>query len=316
MTIPSVLDALANHQPATYPLTVSGAAATEQWCSSFTPLDFHESQEPPAVTKPAFLPIVASNLLANVMIRKATGPIAGFIVEGPCAGGHNAPPRGTAKFTDDGQPVYGPRDVVDLAALKAMGLPFWLAGGYGSNEQFRKALELGATGIQVGTAFALCMESGLLPEIRQALVRKALDGTATVRTDPLASPTGFPFKVAALEGALSDAAIYRNRPRICNLGFLREAYRRADGSLGYRCPAEPEAAFVAKGGEPVDTEGRVCLCNALIANVGMPQRLRDGSTEPCLITLGDDFSGIARFCRNGNPDFTAADVIHTLLGVA
>lgn len=316
MTIPSVLEALANHQPTTYPLDVAGASNTEAWFSSFSPAKFHEENQPPALEKPAFLPIVASNLLATVMIRKATGPVSGFIVEGPCAGGHNAPPRGTARFTEDGQPVYGPRDVVDLAALQATGLPFWLAGGYGSPEKFRLALSCGASGIQVGTAFALCAESGLLPDIRRALVRKALAGTASVRTDPLASPTGFPFKVADLEGTLSDAGIYRKRTRICNLGFLREAYRRPDGSLGYRCPAEPVAAFLTKGGEIKDTEGRVCLCNALIANVGMPQRMPDGTTEPCLITLGDDFTGMARFCRNGNPDFSAADVIHTLLGLS
>jgi len=28
-----------------------------------------------------------------------------------------------------GEPVYGPRDEVDLARLRALGLPFWLAGG-------------------------------------------------------------------------------------------------------------------------------------------------------------------------------------------
>lgn len=316
MTIPAVLTALANHEPATYPLNVTGAPSSETWHSSFAPSQFHEDQQPPSLTRPAFLPIVASNLLANLLIRKATGPISGFIVEGPCAGGHNAPPRGIAKLTGDGQPIYGPKDSVDLSAFRETGLPFWLAGGYGSPEKFRLALSHGAAGIQVGTAFALCRESGLLPEIRRTLLRKALAGTATIRTDPLASPTGFPFKVAALEGTLSDAEIYRKRTRICNLGFLREAYRRPDGSLGYRCPAEPVAAFIAKGGEMKDTEGRVCLCNALIANVGMPQRMHDGSTEPCLITLGDDFTGMARFCRNGNPEFSAADVIHTLLGVS
>lgn len=313
MTIPSVLEALATHQPATYPLSVAGAVGTEDWHSSFTPAAFHDDGLPPELVKPAFLPIIASNLLATVLVRKATGPFDGFIVEGPCAGGHNAPPRGAAKFTEDGQPVYGPRDVVNLETLRQTGLPFWLAGGYGSPEQFRSAIQQGASGIQVGTAFALCVESGLLPEIRRALVLKSLAGEAVVRTDPLASPTGFPFKVAAMEGALSQTDVYRNRQRICNLGFLREAYRRDDGTLGYRCPAEPEAAFVAKGGDPAATEGRVCLCNALIANVGMPQRLRDGTTEPCLITLGDDFAGIARFCHNGNPDFTAEDVIRTLL---
>lgn len=314
MAIPAVIQALANHQSATYPINVTGAAATHPWFSSFDPKSFHDDAAPPTLESPAFLPIIASNLLATMMVRRASGPISGFIVEGPTAGGHNAPPRGALKLSADGQPIYGPRDVVDLQALKEIGLPFWLAGGYGSHAQFLQALADGAAGIQVGTAFALCVESGLVPEIRRALVLKALAGKAVVRTDPIASPTGFPFKVALLEGTLSEKDVYGKRHRFCDLGFLREAYLKPDGTVGYRCPAEPVNTFVAKGGALADTVGRVCLCNALIANVGMPQRLRDGTTEPCMITLGDDFSGIGRFCRNGNPDFTAADVIKTILG--
>jgi nitronate monooxygenase len=314
MAIPAVINALANHQPTTYPLNVSGAAASDIWISSFNPKSFHDDSTPPELERPAFLPIVASNLLATMLVRRATGTVSGFIIEGPCAGGHNAPPRGTLKLSDSGEPVYGPRDVVNLQAMRELGLPFWLAGGYGSHTRLQEALAEGASGIQVGTAFALCVESGLLPEVRRALVLKALAGKAVVRTDPVASPTGFPFKVALLEGTLSEKNVYEKRPRVCDLGFLREAYVRPDGTLGYRCPAEPLSTFAAKGGALADTVGRVCLCNALIANVGMPQRLRDGTTEPCMITLGDDFSGIERFCKNGNTDFTAADVIHVLLG--
>jgi nitronate monooxygenase len=314
MAIPAVIEALANHKPATYPLNVTGAASTDVWASSIDPKLFHEGDALPELSRPAFLPIVASNLLATMMVRRASGPIDGFVIEGPTAGGHNAPPRGGMKLSDDGQPIYGQRDVVDLQTMKGLGLPFWLAGGYGSHERFNEALANGAAGIQVGTAFALCMESGLTTEIRRALIQKALAGTAVVRTDPLASPTGFPFKVALLDGTLTDKEVYLKRNRICQLGFLREAYLRPDGTLGYRCPAEPIAAYTAKGGNVQDTAGRVCLCNALIANVGMPQRLQDGTTESCMITLGDDLAGVGRFCKNGNPDFTAADVIKIILG--
>lgn len=316
MTIPAVIEALANHKPTTYPLNVIGASSSDSWFTSFDPKSFHEDGPPSELQRPAFLPIVASNLLATMMVRRAPGPIDGFVIEGPTAGGHNAPPRGARKFSDDGQPIYGPRDIVDLQAMKELGLPFWLAGGYGSHDRFNQALAEGAAGIQVGTAFALCVESALVPEIRRALILKALAGKAVVRTDPLASPTGFPFKVAEMEGTLTEKEVYQKRPRYCDLGFLREAYVRTDGTLGYRCPAEPVAAYVAKGGNIEDTVGRVCLCNALIANVGMPQLLPNGNFEPCMITLGDDLSGVGRFCKNGNPDFTAGDVINSLLGIA
>jgi hypothetical protein len=52
----------------------------------------------------------------------------------------------------------------------------------------------------------------------------------------------------------------------------------------------------------------------LIANAGMPQRLADGTDELCLITMGDDLVDIRRFCNPGKLDYSAADVIRTLLG--
>lgn len=312
LAIPGVLDDLVEHKPTTYPLYVVGNGPGVSM--TFDPRTFHEEDSPvPVLKRPAFLPIVASTVLASMLIRRSSGKIDGFVIEGPTAGGHNAPPRGAMKLTESGEPVYGPRDVVDLVAMKELGYPFWLAGGYGSRERFQEALANGAAGIQVGTAFALCVESGLIPEIRRALVAKALAGTAKVHTDPVVSSTGFPFKVAQLENSLSEKDVYLARKRVCDLGFLRELYRRPDGSIGYRCAAESVASYVAKGGTEADTVGRACLCNALVANVGQPQRLRDGKTEPCLITLGDDLSGVGRFCTNGKLDYTAADVIRVIL---
>jgi nitronate monooxygenase len=74
-------------------------------------------------------------VLALTLARKANGRVDGFVVEGPTAGGHNAPPRGKLQLNDLGEPVYGERDRVDLTKLRDLGLPFWLAGGYGSRER-------------------------------------------------------------------------------------------------------------------------------------------------------------------------------------
>ncbi len=201
---------------------------------------------------------------------------------------------------------------VDLDKLKELGLPFWLAGGQATREKLRSALARGAEGIQVGTAFALCEESGLREDLRHALLREAALGHARVVTDRLASPTGFPFKVAQLAGTLSDPQVYESRERICDLGFLRELYRSPDGRVGYRCAAEPVDAYIAKGGTIEATERRKCLCNALLANVGQPQLRRTGSVERPLVTAGDDVSTIARFIRPGESTYTAKDVIDAL----
>jgi nitronate monooxygenase len=169
--------------------------------------------------------------------------------------------------------------------------------------------------VQVGTAFAFCAESGLRPDYRHALLQRAIDGTAEVFTDPLASPAGFPFKVAQLEGTLSDDDVYRARPRICDLGYLREAYRAEDGSVAFRCPAEPVNVYQSKGGAPSAAAGRKCICNALIANVGEPQVRAGKYVEQGLVTSGDDLSSVARFLAAGRTDYTAADVVATLMGV-
>jgi NAD(P)H-dependent flavin oxidoreductase YrpB (nitropropane dioxygenase family) len=144
------------------------------------------------------------------------------VVEGPTAGGHNAPPRGSLQLNERGEPVYGPRDEVDLAKIAALGRPFWLAGSFGTPEKLREALALGAAGIQVGTAFAFCRESGLSDGLKERTLRRVLRDDGAVFTDPLASPTGFPFKVVRLPGSASEAAEYAARPRICDLGYLRE----------------------------------------------------------------------------------------------
>jgi nitronate monooxygenase len=316
LAIPEVLSSLSNHEAAEYPIYVSGIdGGGETVAMKFNPAAFIQDEElPPALERPDFLPIVSSEALASILLRKGSGVIDGFIIEGNLAGGHNAPPRGKTSYNEAGEPVYGIRDEAKLSAFRDLGLPFWLAGSIGSAEGLQWALKEGASGIQVGTAFALCEESGLIPEVRHELIEKSLAGKARIFTDPLASPTGFPFKVADLEGSLSDPVVYEQRRRICDLGALRQPYRRADGKIGFRCPAEPVAAYVAKGGKEEDTVGRKCLCNALIANVGMPQRLPDGSEEKCLITIGDDLVEVGRFCAIDHPEFSAADVVGTILG--
>jgi nitronate monooxygenase len=148
---------------------------------------------------------------------------------------------------------------------------------------------------------------------RRELLERARAGNARVFTSPIASPAGFPFKVAQLPGTLSDPEVLRARPRICDLGYLREAYRTGDGTVGFRCPAEPVNVFVSKGGDPADTEGRVCVCNALVATAGMPQVRAGRYTEPPIVTMGDDVQGVVRFLEPGADRYGAADVIRTLL---
>lgn len=309
--IPGMLDRFVHHEPAGYELTVTGAQSGAPTLLSFNPRDYIDIELPP-LQRPHFLSIIASNVLATTMLRRSNGVVDGFVVEAPEAGGHNAPPRGKLTLDEAGQPIYGEKDVVDLARIAELGKPFWIAGGAASHTRFTAALEMGAAGIQVGTAFALCQESGMREDSKRALLDLAMEGKAGVYTDPLASPTGFPFKVAQLEGTLSDASIYAARTRICDLGYLREPYHKEEGTIGYRCPAEPVDQYVRKGGKVEDTVGRKCLCNALVADINMGQ-VRSSGTELPLLTAGDDLQAIARFIPKGQTTYTARDVIEQIL---
>ena len=310
--IPGVLDLLAAHHEVEYKLSVTGAPSTQDTQMHFNPADYAEGPLP-LLHRPKFLAIVSSNTLATTILRRATGRVDGLVIESPTAGGHNAPPRGKLQLNENGEPVYGVRDQVNIAELRTLGVPFWLAGGYGSPEKVREALDQGAAGVQVGTAFAFSRESGLRGDLKDALLIHATTGTGEVFTDPLASPTGFPFKVALLDGSYSDPEVAAARTRVCDLGYLREPYNAPDGSIGYRCAAEPVANYVAKGGKVEETVGRKCLCNALLANVGHAQRRKNDVVEPALVTIGDDLNTVVQFLAPGQESYSAADVVASLL---
>lgn len=269
----------------------------------------------PTLRRPRFLAIVSATVLAGYLARdEATRP-DGFVVEGHSAGGHNAPPRRKV-VESDGQPVYGERDEVDLAKVAVLGLPFWLAGGCGSPTGLEAALAAGAAGIQVGSLFALASESGLRADLQDRLHRELATGELEIRTDVQASPTGFPFKVARVAGTLTDPAVYRARPRRCDLGYLRTPFVSAAGHLGYRCPAEPVDVYVRKGGDPASTAGRVCLCNALMADIGIGQVRPDGYTEPPLLTIGSDLQGARAVARRHPDGWTAAQAVQYLVATS
>ena len=305
---PLAIEALAEHRVATSAFDVEGMPAGEMAHITFDPA-VHWDGQPSALRRPMFLPIIASNSLATVMARKSGGRVDGFIIEGPTAGGHNAPPRGQAQFNERGEPIYGPRDEVDLAKMRDLGLPFWLAGGKGSPEGLRQALAAGAAGIQVGTLFAYCDESGHAANFKASILSAAARDAVDVFTDPRASPTGFPFKVVTWD---ENPADWEHRERVCDLGYLRSAYRRADGQIRFRCASEPIKTYVAKGGTLEETEGRKCLCNALMANIGLEQLREGGAVEPPLITSGDDLRLMGVYL-DGRSSYSAADVIAYLL---
>lgn len=312
--IPGMLDLFAKNEKAGLKVPVDGGEDIITW---FDPKEVLETANLSPLKRPFFFPIVSSAVLALSLKKKSNGRVDGFIVEGPQAGGHNAPPRGPMKLNERGEPIYGGRDVLSLADMKALELPFWMAGDYATPAKMKAIRDQGAHGIQVGTLFAFSNESGIDQKLREEAIHTVLHTPAPpggwIFTDPRSSPTGFPFKAARIPGSISEPATYAARKRICDLGYLRHLYKKEDGTLGQRCPAEPVADYLKKGGLEEDTVGRKCLCNSLMADIGMAQIQAGGAKEVHLLTAGDDLNNVARMMRHGRESYSAKDVINYLL---
>jgi nitronate monooxygenase len=320
LQLPAILDGLARDEAVEFALEVqagAGDGATagarpQEHCVRFDPRR-HLGLNRPKLTRPLFLPIVSSATLATMLARKCGSGLNGLVVEYSSAGGHNAPPRGRGPLSEAGEPVYGPCDAVDLEAVRKLKLPFWLAGAFGDAGGVTRAQSMGARGVQVGTLFAFCAESGLRTDLKDRVVEQCRESAPRPFTDPKASPTGFPFKLLPMEGTLSDADLYAQRERRCDLGYLREAYEAQDGSVGWRCAAEDPASYVRKGGKLEDTVGRKCLCNALAANVDLAQVRKNGVTELPMLTTGDDLQCIQAVLPTGASEYSADQVLDFLL---
>ena len=310
-SIPGILDRLSQNQPVTLKIDVTGALPEDKFEKSFDPSPYKNRE--PALKRPLFLAIVSSSTLAQALAKKASGKVDGFVVEHHTAGGHNAPPRGPLHLSEQGEPIYGPKDEADLSEFIKLGLPFWLAGSCASPESLKAALTAGAQGIQVGTSFAYCQESGITEDIKEQIIAKILDHSAEVFTDPRASASGYPFKVVQLEGSLWEQEEFERRTRICDLGYLRTPSRGANGAVVFRCPAEPVDDYVKKGGAAEETEGRKCLCNGLMSTVGLPQAREGGYLEPALVTAGNELSSIVKFLAPNQKSYSAKQVIAVLL---
>ena len=304
---------LAAGEPAALGLDVDTSQAPDAdgaFTYRFDPADVLD--DPPMLDAPLFLPIVSSDVLARILDTKLPDDhVDGWVVETPVAGGHNAPPR-NKNYAEDHTPLYDERDEADLEAVRALGKPFYLAGGYGSPRGLRFARSVGAAGIQVGSLFSLTDESGYPEGTTRRLIRRLHTGDLSVSTEGRVSSTGFPFKVLTAEDTLAEDEVYAERRRVCDLGYLREPYLDGKGRLMGRCPAEPVKTYESRGGDPGEAEGRACLCNALLANIGHAQRRTDGP-EPPLFTGGDALEDLPLGSAE-DPQYDADDVIDYLYG--
>ena len=307
--VPALLDGLAQGKPVAMRVDVTGS--TEKHEIRYDPAQISGITYP--IKRPHFLAIVSSHILVSYLNKDEETKPDGFVIEGHVAGGHNAPPRAKNHVNENDEAIYGEADIPNFEKILASGSPFWLAGGYGTPAKLKEALALGAKGVQVGSVFALSRESGFLPELRAQVLENLAAGKVVVKTDAAASPTGFPFKVIQMEGTVSDKEIYAKRMRICDLGYLRTPYLRENGTVGYRCPAEPIDNYEFKKGDSKNFEKSKCLCNSLMADIGLPQLRPDGRRELPLVTMGSDLDGPKQLVKKYPGGWSAAQALDYLL---
>lgn len=313
--VPKVIDAFACGLPAEFQVAVTGTGSGFE-IMRFDPRQVFGSKWPATLHRPLFLPIVSSALLAKLMVRKVAG-VDGYVFEHHSAGGHNAPPLENRGRDEAGEPIYGERDEPDFEALNGLEtrdgrkLPYWMAGGYGSPVKLREALRNGASGVQVGTLFAYCDESGLDPDFRRSAIGQALRGELRVKQDPDASPTGYPFQVVQRPGSLSEQEVFDQWYRDCSVQGLHKAHRMLSGQLEYRCPAGPIQAYLRKEGRIEDTKHSRCLCRGLLRAIG-----RGDPGDAPIFTLGRDSSSLKHLAFPPDYSYTAAQVIKYLQGAA
>ena len=322
--LPALCKRLAKHAPVANEISMLYRESGEDFTITFDPQQVASGKfTARPLAAPAFLAIVSLERLVKVLAESESLPPDGFIIEHHTAGGHNANPLGPPRKDSLGQPVYGAGDEADLAAIRTFGIPFWLAGGYGSGPKLREALAAGANGVQVGTAFALAEESGMKPEFRSAILtalKEGVDDADLVRTTTF-SPTGFSFKVVQLQDTLSDDDVYANRQRVCDIGILQQrGFNKADEdgrrTLFQRCPAAPIDHFIEKRGLERNTAERRCLCNGLLSCVGLGQVKKiqgELMEEPAIVTLGNHLDGVRRLSRQGQARYHVQDVVADIL---
>ncbi|MBT6767416.1 MAG: nitronate monooxygenase [Opitutales bacterium] len=310
LSIPGILDDMSSWQAVSLKLDVDGNSNGDSFMFEFDPSEFVEAEKP-VLRRPKFLAVVSSEIVAKSLIRRANGVVNGFVVETPDAGGHNAPPR-KKPISETNEPIgFGPKDIPNMERIRGLGNPFWIAGSQASPSSLQSALSCGAKGIQVGSAFAFCEESGIDTKLKHEVVEKGLKNVLKVKTDFQASPTGYPFKLADVSETISDPEKYQDRKRVCDLGYLRQAYTTGDGKVGFRCPGEPKHSFLSKGGREADTVGKVCLCNGLLSTIGLGQS-RGAKAELPIVTAGVNFDFLNYVVIGPDPEYSAKQVIDYL----
>jgi nitronate monooxygenase len=218
----------------------------------------------------ALIPILSDargvGLVLRKWMRKNRLPDA-IIIENPR---HAAGHLGAARLQDVDAPHFAFPVVIDavLKLFDELGLareriPLIVAGGIHTHQQFKQLLALGASGVQLGTPFAVSEEGDAHPEFKRVLAQAAPQDIVTFMSvaglPARAVKTPWLSRYLAKETKLQQKA----RPKECLAGFdclqqcgLRDGIAKAgqfciDTQLAFALNGDVNRGLFFRGSEPL-----------------------------------------------------------------
>ena len=176
--------------------------------------------------RPRFLAIVSSAVLAAYLARDAAIRPDGFVLEGPVAGGHNAPPRGRLMLDARGR--AGLRAARRASTCQGRA-PSACRSGWPAGRHARSGWPRPAPPAPPASRLARCSRCAATParprrcgDAARAARSPAPRGAQRRRTPPRPASRS---RSSSCRAPLSDDAVFAERPRLCDLGYLRTPYR-------------------------------------------------------------------------------------------
>ncbi|SNS48179.1 nitronate monooxygenase [Noviherbaspirillum humi] len=246
------------------------------------PLDLPEltSAHPDVALIPILSDVRGISLILKKWMRRGRLPDA-IVIENPR---HAAGHLGAARIEDVNQPRFAFSVVLDetLALFKELGIeseriPLIAAGGVNSHEQVRELLSLGASAVQLGTAFAVTEEGDAHINFKKVLAEAKEEDIVTFM-----SVAGLPargVRTPWLESYLEKEAKLQKKagPKACQVGFdclhecgLRDGIARAgqfciDARLAFALKGDVKRGLFFRGSEKLPFGSEIRSVRELIA---------------------------------------------------
>jgi nitronate monooxygenase len=260
------------------------------------PLDLPEltSDFPDIALIPILSDVRGINLVMKKWMRKNRLPDA-IVIENPhFAAGH----LGAAKIEEINAPHFAFEIVLEgaLELIKEMGIenekiPLIAAGGVNHPDQVRKLFSLGASAVQLGTAFAVSEEGDAHQNFKEVLTQAVPEQIVTFMSvaglPARAVRTPFLDKYLKKEAKLQEVA----KPRKCTVGFdclhqcgLRDGIAKSgqfciDQHLAYALEGDVKRGIFFRGSEKLPFGSEIRPVRDLIEYLLEGVRLRIGPQE-------------------------------------